>query len=122
VREPEAGLEQTFLARILQHVDWSRPGDLSFGMRGGAERGQIRRPHRRIGRGCHGEVVVSRQLPRHIIVGLPGILRVERRGQEVHRVVTIRLIEAHHIGAGGIAAVLQLHRARSHGALRSLTR
>ena len=52
-------------------------------------------------------MIMCGQLPGNVVVGLAAVFRIVLRREQIHRVVSIGLVETHDVSAGGIVAILQ---------------
>ncbi len=103
-RQPIARCEQPFLAGVLQQEDRPRPRHAALRASAPPSRGASADvAHRGIGDRDRLEAIVRGQLPRDVVVGLAAVLREVLRREQVHGVVPVRLVEPHHVGAGGEA-------------------
>ena len=103
-RDPESGqlvarLEQPLLSGVFQQVHRTAARHLTLRMRRGGECREVCRAYLRIRRRDRRQMIVGRQLPGNVVVGLAAVLGVVLGRQQVYRVVAVRLVESHDVGA-----------------------
>ena len=104
-----AGRQQAFLPGIFQDKHGSVSRDFAGRMWRLGKRNQRKRAHGNIGGWNRLHVIVGGQFPGDVIVGLAAIHGVMLGSKQIHGIIAVGLIHAHHICAGGKAAIRELN-------------
>ena len=68
--------------------------------------------HAGVGRSANIQVIMSGKLPRNVVVRFAVVLRIVLCGKQIHRVVSIGLVQANNIGSDRIIPIGQVQRRR----------